>query len=330
MTFVERFGNTMMAIFETVFMNIMYYPRQAELYRAAFPNAKKDFDQIMRNGVSMVLLNSHFTLSHTRPYLPNMVEVGGMHIKRTPDPLPADIKAFLDNATEGVVYFSLGSNIRSTLLPAEKRDAILKTFAKLKQKVMWKWEDENLPGKPDNVFVKKWWPQDDILAHPNVKVFITHGGLLSTSEAIYHGVPVIGVPFFGDQDLNMAKATRAGYGVTVRYTNLTEKALSWALNEVLGSPSFAENIKGISKRFRDQPALPLDTAVYWAEYVIRHKGAPHLQSAGQELTFYQYHNLDVFGMMLAIVVFMYYALKMCWCGGGTKKPVKTSATKKRN
>lgn len=192
MSFVQRAGNIAMSIFETVYMNFFYWPQQNQIYEAAFPDPKPSFDDVMKN-VNLVLLNSHFTLNFPRPYTPNMVEVGGLHINRVPNPLPKDIKEYLDNAKEGVIYFSMGSNIQSTTLPVEKRDALLRTFSQFKQKVMWKWENDNLPGKPDNVFIKSWWPQDDILAHPNVKVFITHGGLLGSTEAIYHGVPVIGM-----------------------------------------------------------------------------------------------------------------------------------------
>lgn len=235
MSFLERLGNIAMSTFETVYMNFNYLPLQNEIYEANFPNPKPSLAEAMKN-VNMVLLNSHFTLGYPRPYVPNMIEVGGLHINRVPNPLPKDIKDFLDNAKDGVIYFSMGSNIQSTTLPAEKRDALLKTFAGFKQKVMWKWESDDLPGKSDNVFTKAWWPQDDILAHRNVKVFITHGGLLGSTEAIYHGVPVIGIPIFGDQELNMARAQRAGYGLTVNYRNLTQEALTWALNEVLTDP----------------------------------------------------------------------------------------------
>jgi len=191
MTFLERFGNLAMTVFETTYMKFFYEPYQIQIYNEAFADPKPTLDELKRD-VSLVLLNSHFTLSSPKPYVPNMIEVGGMHIKRVPNPLPADIQKFLDEAKEGVIYFSMGSNIQSKNLPVEKRDALLKTFAQFKQKVMWKWEDDKLPGKPDNVFIKSWWPQDDILAHRNVKVFITHGGLLGSTEAIYHGVPVIG------------------------------------------------------------------------------------------------------------------------------------------
>ncbi len=58
---------------------------------------------------------------------------------------------------------------------------------------------------------------------------------------------------------------------------------------------------------------PLDTAVYWTEYVIRHKGAPHLKSAAVELSWYQYLLLDVIAFLLVVVisalVIIYYTLK---------------------
>jgi len=263
-----------------------------------------------------------------------MIEVGGMHINRKAKPLPEDIKRFIESAKDGVVYFSMGSNLKSTTLPKEKRDAILNAFRTLKQKVLWKWEDKDLPGKPDNVFISDWFPQDDILAHPNVKLFITHGGLLSTMEAIYHGVPIIGIPMFGDQPLNMGRAEQAGFGIKVDYEALTTDSLTKALNEMLGNNKYQRKMKEISVRYRDQPALPLDTAIYWVEYVLRHKGAPHLHSAGIDLSFFQYHNIDAFAVIfggLFLVLYLFYAMlsRLC-CGGGGKPSSKSSQKKKNN
>jgi UDP:flavonoid glycosyltransferase YjiC (YdhE family) len=69
----------------------------------------------------------------------------------------------LDNAKDGVIYFSMGSNLRSADLPSEKRDAILKAFSKFKQRILWKWEDDVLPGQPENVKLGKWFPQQEVL-----------------------------------------------------------------------------------------------------------------------------------------------------------------------
>lgn len=46
----------------------------------------------------------------------------------------------------------------------------------------------------------------------------------------------------------------------------------------------------------------MDTAVYWTEYVIRHKGAPHLKSPARYMKWWEYYNLDVIGVLLLIVV----------------------------
>lgn len=62
---------------------------------------------------------------------------------------------------------------------------------------------------------------------------MTHGGLLSTQEALNRGVPVVGIPVFGDQTLNMAWAQSAGYGVMLSVHNITKSSASWALKEVL-------------------------------------------------------------------------------------------------
>jgi glucuronosyltransferase len=70
-------------------------------------------------------------------------------------------------------------------------------------------------------------------AHPNVRLFITHGGLLSTQETIHWGVPVVGIPMMADQKMNMARAVSAGYGILLDYANVTAESLNWALKEVL-------------------------------------------------------------------------------------------------
>lgn len=231
MTFFQRVINVLMYLSESAFMDWHYMPRQERLYNDIFPDPKPKLHELRKN-VSLVLLNNHFSLHFPRPYVPNMIEVGGLQINRTPKKLPADLQTILDKAEHGVIYFSLGTNIKSQHISAEKQRQILNVFRKLKQIVLWKW-DEPLLDKPDNVYVNRWYPQDDLLAHPNVKLFITHGGLLSITETIYHAVQVIGIPLFADQFLNMAKAQKSGYALTVFLKELNEDTLSKAVTDML-------------------------------------------------------------------------------------------------
>ncbi|XP_062544090.1 UDP-glycosyltransferase UGT5-like isoform X1 [Armigeres subalbatus] len=331
MSFKERLLNTLMSGIEIVIDKILDAPVQTNIYEESFPGPKPTLVELKKKAVSLVLLNNHFSINYPRPYATGMIEVGGMHINRVPKALPANIQSFMDNATDGVIYFSMGSNIKSKDLPKEKRDALLSVFSKLKQKVLWKWEDEKLPGKPDNVFIQKWWPQDDILAHHNVKLFITHGGLLSTTESLYHGVPVVGIPIFGDQYLNMAKAEIGGYGLTVGYADISEKKLSDAVKTILNDPQFKINALTISQRYRDQPMSPLELAVFWVEYVIRQKGAPHIRSAAMDLSFIQYHNLDVLALLIGPpIVILHILVRLVSRRKSLKPSNKTDKRKKQN
>lgn len=90
------------------------------------------------------------------------MNIGGAHIK-PPKPLPKDLKEFLDESKNGVIFFSLGSFVKSTDMPAHKAAMFFDVFAKLKQNVIWKFEDETLPNIPANVKISKWLPQSDIL-----------------------------------------------------------------------------------------------------------------------------------------------------------------------
>lgn len=238
-----------------------------------------------------------------------------------------EIKRFLDSATDGVIYFSLGSNVKGMFLSNNCRKIFIKVFSSLKQKIIWKFEEKI--EMPKNLLIGSWLPQSDILSHPNVKLFITHGGLLSTTESVYHGVPVIGIPFFGDQSRNLRGASKSGWGLHLDYSNITETSLRWAINEVLYNGKYviwfivyslfhcvyficrySEAIKVVSQRYRDQPLSPIETAVYWCEYVIRNKGASHLRSGSMDLSFFQYHNIDVFMLLFVSSLMCFFTIFM--------------------
>lgn len=232
-----------------------------------------------------------------------MVEVGGLQIKQTPDPLPEDIQEWVADAHEGFILFSLGTNLLSSTIPKEKLNALISTFAKLKQRVIWKWDTEDMPNKPANVLLRKWLPQDDILAHKKCRLFVTHGGLGGVAEAQFHAVPLVGIPFFGDQQSNMEKVQNEGWAVTVHFSELTEASFSEAVTEVLTNASYSENVRQLSDLYRDRPQSAMDTAVFWTEYVMRHKGARHMRYPGTDLNFFQSHLLDVIAV-LCVAVFV--------------------------
>lgn len=153
MSLLQRVLNTAFSIMDDTLMNIFLYPVQKEIYDTQFPDPKPSFEERMKHGVSLVLLNSHFSLSFPRPLLPNLIEVGGMHIKKSSDPLPADFLKFIESAKEGVVYFSMGGNLKPSKMGQNEKDAIITGLSKLKQKVIWKWDDESVDVDKDKFLV---------------------------------------------------------------------------------------------------------------------------------------------------------------------------------
>ena len=73
--------------------------------------------------------------------------------------------------------------------------------------------------------VSDWLPQQDILAHPNLKVFITHAGQSSMQELLCHQKPALAVPVQGDQPLNAKELVRMEVGLSVPYPSLNEDDL---------------------------------------------------------------------------------------------------------
>lgn len=151
-----------------------------------FPDAKNwpSLEEIRRN-VSLVLLNTHVTIGTPRPYGPNMIEVGGMQIQKEIAPLPKKIEIFLDDAKDGAIFVSLGSNVLINKLPTDHQlNAIVNAFRPYPNYRILIKSEENIvipSHKESDVIVEPWFDQQSILAHKNIKLFITHGGLLSTT-----------------------------------------------------------------------------------------------------------------------------------------------------
>lgn len=69
-------------------------------------------------------------------------------------------------------------------------------------------------------------------------MFVTHGGMLSTMEAIYHEVPLIGIPLFGDQVFNIKNLMTKGNAIQVDLQSLTGKSFQNAINKILRNSAY--------------------------------------------------------------------------------------------
>ncbi|KAG8223579.1 UDP-glycosyltransferase [Ladona fulva] len=283
------------------------------IVREAFgPDVPNILDQYAN--VSFVLQNAHASVSYARPYLPLVAEIACIHCK-PPKPLPKsltprvflsrnfkDLEEFVSGGPEGFIFFSMGSSVKASNMPPQLRRAFMDAFARLAPiRVLWKWEEFGT-DIPPNVKLGRWLPQQDILGHPRIRGFVTHGGLLSMFETVFHRVPVVTMPVFCDHDSNAAKAEMDGYAIKLELRELTADKLLKAIRRIIYEPQFRENVEKRSLLLRDQPETPLERAIYWTEYVIRHGGAPHLQSPAKDMNAIQTLSLDVAAFYIFVLI----------------------------
>ncbi|XP_060872471.1 UDP-glycosyltransferase UGT5-like [Metopolophium dirhodum] len=318
MSFIERLTNTVLSFIHTALSSFFYFPKQRDLMDKYFNytgwETRPSMENMLKN-ISLTLINTHFSVGTPRPLVPSYIDVAGMHLKPA-STLPEDLLDIMNNAPEGVVFFSFGSILKPTQLPKNEFDIFIRQLSKIKQKVLFKWESDTKIDFPPNIIVRKWFPQADILGHPNCVLFITHGGIQSTEEAIYFGVPMLAISVFGDQLHNSLVMQNRGAAIRLKYSEFTENEFEIALHKMLNDKSFKKKAAELSLIFRDQPLKSLNKAIYWIEYVIHHNGAHHLKTAAGELTWYEFLLIDglflVVIMRIIITIILWYVGKKLW------------------
>ena len=315
MTFIQRLSNIFL---ELVINGYTWYvdTLQMESIREHFGEDIPDSHTTLKKRSAIGIANSHFITQGSWPLYKNMIEVGGIHCKPGKD-LPSDLKDYMDAHPEGVVYISFGSAIKPSSMTDEQKSVFRETFQALKGvPIIWKWDDDDLTGIPENVLVKKWLPQNDLLAHPNLKVFVTHGGLLSTQEALYHGVPLVGVPINGDQMANMMRAERHGYAIPLSLKTMTKDDLVLAIHKARTDKSIQESMLKMNELFtEDKEISPKVRAVKAVEYMIKHKGADFLKpTAIMSMPWYQVYGFDILAFVIVLIsIFSVMTFKICSC-----------------
>lgn len=304
MDFLDRTKNMLHYLLSVVELHFIINPAYADLLQRHFPPGTDLLS--LEHAADIWLVRADFAFEFPRPTMPNVVYIGGFQCRKS-RPLPGELEAFVQSSGEhGVVMMSLGTLVSA--LPRDVTEAIAAAFAQLPQKVVWKFEGEKPSSLGNNTLLVNWLPQNDLLGHPKTRGFVAHGGTNGMYEAICHGVPVLGLPLIFDQFDNVLRLQVRGAARLVEAKSLTKEDFLEALKDILETPSYRNNIERLSQLHHDQPMSPMDTAIFWIEYVIRNKGATHLRSAGFRLPWYSYFCLDVAALIVALIGAFVWAL----------------------
>lgn len=206
-TFKDRLESFVIYMVEDFLLRYYLQPSAEKVVRKTYKLTRSVAE--IADSTQLVLINYHPSISFLSPVMPGVIPVGGLQIA-DPKPLPKDLEEIFAGAKNGVVLFSLGSNVKSETMGAETLNKIISALAELSDYTfLWKIDTSKLSLEiPKNVFIRKWLPQNDILSDNRTKLFMSHAGGLSSQECIWYGQPMLALPVMADQvQVNLNKYT---------------------------------------------------------------------------------------------------------------------------
>jgi MGT family glycosyltransferase len=172
---------------------------------------------------------------------------------RTEEPRTEGVPFALPEGDQPLIYVSLGT-IFNDQLPFFR--AAIEALADGPWRVVMSigsridrtaiWPDAGRPF-PRNIALHEFVPQLDVLA--KASLCITHGGMNTTSEALWHGVPLLVFPQHGDQHLVAARVVELGAGLRLIPPDIEPSRLRALATQVLGEPSFTQQADRIGSSF---------------------------------------------------------------------------------
>jgi 2-hydroxyacylsphingosine 1-beta-galactosyltransferase len=281
----------------------------------------------INGNLSGMLINHSDVWEIPRAYPRNIVNILGMHMYKKQKPLTKSLADFIDGAKHGVVLFSMGHTTDSEnsrfLIKA------LKALGRLPQRVIMKMP--SMPGisVPKNILALEKIPLTDVMAHPNVKVYVTHGGINSLHEAIKFRTPIVGIPSHSDNMDNLIRLINKNASVLCCTPDkMTEQKLYDAIVEARDSLKIYEGINSLADLVALERHEPMDNAVYLMEYVAKTQGSEHFKLGSRHLNGYQYYGADIvaFGLLLHVAfsfwTVIYILPKIISFGIGLKHKMK--------
>eukprot|EP00270_Netrium_digitus_P009854 TRINITY_DN3021_c0_g1_i7.p1 TRINITY_DN3021_c0_g1~~TRINITY_DN3021_c0_g1_i7.p1 ORF type:complete len:585 (+),score=112.27 TRINITY_DN3021_c0_g1_i7:83-1756(+) len=226
------------------------------------------------------------------------------------------------NANE-VTVVSMGSYAR---VGRQLGEAMLKGFLATGQPTVWSLRHDNRDFVPlamregngtDLLRLEDWIPQQAILAHAAVGVFVSHCGFGGTHEGLYFGKPILCLPVMVDQPALAARLRDSAAGVSLDASTVMAPDITTSLQRIRSKSSFALAAKRISRYM--QLAGGVEKAAETVEYVAE-VGSDHWVLPSFWMPWMLRSNIDVH-IFLAAALLLAPAMAVLWLRGErTRKP----------
>ncbi|CAL1544433.1 unnamed protein product [Lymnaea stagnalis] len=290
MTFLQRVHSTLMYLMFTV-----YNPFISDELVTRFAPEKPHLtlrELVLR--AEVYVFEVDHILDYPRPSMPNVKHVGGSSATIS-KPLTGDFKQFVEASVNGIAVVTFGGN--EIGIPGHILKRMSEAFQKLDINVIWK---ANMTSPdPTRIMTSNWVPQNDLLGHPKTRVFVSHCGKNGQYEALYHAVPILCLPIYGDQYYNTERIRSKGFGLGADIRKITSEDLVHLIKEIASEAKYKTTIQKASKLFKELYQLPMKKAAYWFDHVMKY-GGDYMRSSGQEMPLYQFLLLDVMAFLTVV------------------------------
>uniref|UniRef100_A0A0K0FUG3 glucuronosyltransferase n=1 Tax=Strongyloides venezuelensis TaxID=75913 RepID=A0A0K0FUG3_STRVS len=182
-------------------------------------------------------------------------------------------------------------------MPDNIKNGLLETMRKMKDVTfIWKYENpEDGTGKDiENLVLSKWLPQSDLLNDERISLFVTHGGMGSTTELSFRGVPAIAIPILGDQMRNSKLIVRQKCGIVMNKFELADsRILIKNIKTILIDETYKNNAKMLSRRLNKRPIGSKRLLIEHIEFAAEFGRLDMLDLASRHMGTIEYYNLDI-------------------------------------
>lgn len=175
-------------------------------------------------------------------------------------------ETFVHTSERSLIYISLGTIANDN---ADFFRACIQAFTGTSYDVLMttggKLDPSQFGALPDNITIKSWVPQNQVLRAASL--FVTHGGLNSLHDGLYCGLPLLVVPQQTEQTFNGQRVVDLGAGLMLRQSEVSPASLRDGAARLLNEPSFKREAQRIGDSFK--AAGGAARAAYEVEALLR-------------------------------------------------------------
>jgi UDP:flavonoid glycosyltransferase YjiC (YdhE family) len=265
--------------------------------------------EAMQNTAAMVLIPIVWGVEPPRSLPPSWKAIPPV-LPSPAQPLAADLQGWIHEQCSsrnnvGLVILSFGT--QATLTDAQVTKLFDATRS-LRDEFCFIWQLPAHSHKPHglsdhgHILPLAWIPQNDLMGHAKTVAFVSHVGYGSLYEAAYHGIPIVCLPLFGDQDDNCARTLYGGWGIRLNKDSFTAEEMAAGIRRAGTVGSVLQvQAAAISRLVRSESGP--EEVVKWMEYAASY-GVDHLVPfRSAKASYVAYYNIDA-GLFAAFLLIL--------------------------